>query len=66
MAPWPHLASPLSLSLWAHVLRTLQKWKIYALSTIIYFSLNKLETTPLEYINSFKTFETYTDLFNLK
>ena len=38
---------------------------IYALNTTVYFSLNKLETTPLEYSNSFKTFETYTDLFNL-
>ena len=35
----------------------------YALNTTIYFSLNKLETTPSEYSNSFKTFETYTDLY---
>ena len=52
--------------MWARVLKTLQKWKIYALNTTIYFSLNKLETTLLEYINSFKTCETYTDLFDLK
>ena len=43
------------------------KWRgSGSLNTTIYFSLNKLETTSLEYINSFKTCETYTDLFDLK
>ena len=48
-----------------HFSKTLQKQKIYALNMIFYLLLNKLEITPLEYNDSFKTFETYINLFNL-